>query len=358
METYVFHLCRELQRRGHQSDVATLNYLFTDNKSLPAYQQVYDTNVIRLPSLGTARYFIAPRLLELVPRYDLIHVHGVDFFVDLLGVFRRVHGTPVVLSTHGGFFHTEWFPSFKKAYFNTMTRLALRGVDRVIACSPRDQELFAPLTSRLCLVENGIDYATFAALEKKPQGQSMIFIGRISKNKRIDRLIKVIARVREKNTKATLTIVGPDWEGLKDGLEKTAEELGISSAVSFTGELPQKEVLDALASARLFVSASDYEAFGLSAMEAMASGTVPVLNNIAAFQEFVESGVNGFLADFTDEDSAAETLLAALELSPDKLREIGARAKETASHYNWEKKAGEIIKIYKQVIASHKGKFA
>src|SRR5665811_247685 len=138
METYVSSLCRQLADRGHRSDVATLDYLFKTMTPLPAYERLDGTDVIRLPSKGTARYFFAPRLLELTPRYDLIHIHGVDFFIDMMGACKWMHGRPVVLSTHGGFFHTPWFPALKKTYFQTVTRMALTGVDRVIASSPKD----------------------------------------------------------------------------------------------------------------------------------------------------------------------------------------------------------------------------
>ncbi|MCL4310692.1 MAG: glycosyltransferase family 4 protein [Actinomycetota bacterium] len=353
METYVSSLCRELKERGHRSDVATLGYLFKSRKPLPPYQNVAGIDVIRLPSLGTARYFVAPRLLQLLPRYDLIHVHGVDFFIDLLGSGRRFHGKPVVLSTHGGFFHTAWFPSLKRAYFHTVTRMALHGVDRVIASSPRDEAMFAPVAPRLTLVANGIDFSGFAGLEKRIDGEKLLFIGRISKNKRVDRLIEMMAALGQTRPQARLTVVGPDWEGLRGGLEARMAALGIEDSVTFTGELPHGQMLDRLSQARLFVSAAENEAFGLSAMEAMASGTVPVLNDIEAFRGFVHSGENGFLTDFSTPATAAAAVAAALELPDGRLAKIGARAQATASRYDWGRVAEDIIEVYRQVLADH-----
>ncbi len=353
METYVSSLCRELGGRGHTSDVATLDYIFKNGRRLPSFERIDGINVIRLPSLGNPRYFLAPRLLELLPRYDLVHVHGVDFFADLLGALRRRHGKPVVLSTHGGFFHTGWHSSFKKIYFRTVTRSALRGVDRVIACSRGDEKLFSPLTRRICVVENGIDFAAFSAVKKKIEGEELLFIGRVSKNKRVDWLIEALALARKARPGATLTIAGPDWEGLQGGLEKLAGSYGVNGAVTFTGELTGRELLSGLARARLFVSASEYEAFGLSAAEAMASGTVPLLNDIEAFREFIDNGRNGFLASFDNAGAASTAIVAALELSKEQLAEIGGRAKKTASRYDWKQVTGEIIDVYKQVLSNN-----
>ena len=351
METYVSNLCRQLTRRGHRSDVATLDYIFKTGQRLPPYERIDGIDIVRLPSSGTPRYFFAPRLLELAPRYDVIHIHGVDFFVDLMGGLRDRHGVPVVLSTHGGFFHTDWLKTFKKAYFMTATRLSLRGVDRVIACSPKDEQLFSSVSSRVTLVENGIDYQRFAAVEKQPDEGTLMFVGRLSRNKRVDRLISVLARVRERRPNARLMVIGPDWEGLRPGLERLAVKLGLDAAVTFTGKLSEAEMLAALSRARLFVSASEYEAFGLSAMEAMATGTVPILNRIPAFAGFIDDGSNGFLADFADGGMAAQTLIAALDLPDERLAQIGAQARLTASRYDWNEVAGKIEEIYMQVAA-------
>ncbi|MHB9111982.1 MAG: glycosyltransferase family 4 protein [Thermoleophilia bacterium] len=374
METYVSSLCRQLAGRGHRSDVATLDYLFKTMTPLPAYERLGGTDVIRLPSMGTARYFFAPRLLELAPRYDLIHVHGVDFFVDMLGTCKWMHGRPVVLSTHGGFFHTPWFPALKKAYFQTVTRMALTGVDRVIASSPKDEQLFSRISGRVTLVENGIDYETFAGVEKRVGGatvgagaanaadadshaatspDNLVFIGRISKNKRVDRLLEMMAILRRTRPEATLTVIGPDWEGLQAGLETQARGLGLSDAVRFTGVLPQDEMLDILAGARLFVSASEYEAFGLSTVEAMATGTVPVVNHIPAFSDLVADGETGFLADFSDPAAAAATVATALELPDGQFQAMGADAKTAASRHDWSQVVEQIIDIYEEVIAPH-----
>lgn len=353
METYVSSLCRQLADRGHRSDVATLDYLFKTMTPLPAYERLDGTDVIRLPSRGNARLFFAPRLLELAPRYDLIHVHGVDFFVDMLGSCKRIHGRPVVLSTHGGFFHTPWFPALKKAYFQTVTRMALTGIDRVIASSPKDEQLFSRISGRVTLVENGIDYQTFSRVEKQPGGENLVFIGRVSKNKRVDRLLEMMALLRRTRPEATLTVIGPDWEGMQTGLEAQAEGLGLGGAVRFTGVLPRKEMLDLLAGARLFVSATEYEAFGLSTVEAMATGTVPVVSRIPAFIDLVNDGETGYLADFNDPAAAAAIVEQALELPEARLQAMGGAARNAASRHDWGEVAGQIVNIYEEVIAGH-----
>lgn len=351
METYVSNLCRQLTLRGHRSDVATLDHLFSGDRRLPPHECIDGIDVIRFPSRGNARYFFAPRLMEALPRYDLIHIHGVDFFVDMLGTLSRFHDKPLVLSTHGGFFHTQWFPSLKKAYFNTVTRNSLKGVSRIIASSPKDRELFATVTDNISLVENGIDYELFSGAGREPAGNKLLFVGRISLNKRVDRLLEALARVRESHPDAELIVAGPDWEGLQQGLEQQAAELGITDAVTFTGSVSQERLLELMAAARLFVSASEYEAFGLSTVEAMAAGLVVVVNRIQAFEDIVDDGETGLLTDFSDPDAAARVISSSLEM--EEAEQMGRRAREAAARYDWRSVAVEIIAIYEEVLTGN-----
>lgn len=351
MEDYVTNLCRQLRLRGHGSDVATLDYLFKSGTPLPPYGRHDATDIIRLPSRGNARYFFAPRLMELAPRYDLVHIHGVDFFVDLMGSLRQRHGKPVVLSTHGGFFHTPWFPTFKKAYFHTLTRHSLRGVDCVIASSPVDEQLFRQVSTRVRLVENGIDFDAFAGITRKTTPGRVVFVGRLSRNKRVDRLLKTLARARETNPGINLTVIGPDWEGLGGGLKKQAAELGFGDAVRFTGPVSREELLDELAHAHLFASASEYEAFGISTVEAMAAGAVAAVSNIQAFSDIIDDGRTGFLVDFDDVDDAAGLINSILDLPLERIAALGNAAREAARRYDWQTVAGEIVAIYEEVVA-------
>ena len=112
-------------------------------------------------------------------------------------------------------------------------------------------------------------------------------------------------------------------------------------------------MLDTLASASLFVSASEYEAFGLSTVEAMATGTVPVVNLIPAFEGLVDDAETGYLTDFSDPGAAAAVVLKALELPAGQLEKMGAAARLASSRYDWSGVAEEIIHIYEEVLASH-----
>jgi glycosyltransferase involved in cell wall biosynthesis len=82
----------------------------------------------------------------------------------------------------------------------------------------------------------------------------------------------------------------------------------------------------------------------------MSSGTVPVVNDIPPFRAAIEPGETGFIADFCDVHQAADTLLEALALDQDRLRQIGDLARRSVAKYSWENVAAELEQLYRRVV--------
>ena len=64
-----------------------------------------------------SRYPIAPSVLRHIKDADLVHVHAIDFFFDYLAWTKPLHGRTLVVSTHGGFFHTPYAARLKRVWF-------------------------------------------------------------------------------------------------------------------------------------------------------------------------------------------------------------------------------------------------
>jgi alpha-1,3-mannosyltransferase len=349
VERFVMDLSHHLQRRGIRSEVLTLNRCFYLPGTLPTRETVFGISVVRIPYLGGQRLFFAPGVLRFVPDYDVVHVHNVDFFADFLTLTKLLHRKPVIVSTHGGFFHTKKLALFKNLYFRTVTRLLLPHADRVLAVSGPDRDLFAPLVSRITLVENGVDFGRLAGVRKAIEPGLLLYVGRLVSNKRVDNLIRGLALVRRAVPQAHLALVGCDYEGIADRLSELAAAQGVAEAVTLAGQVPDPVLSDWLTRAHLFVSASEYEGFGISVLEAMSTGTVPVVNALPAFRAFIEHGENGFLTDFSDPEQAARTLVRALQTDLDALAILGQRARQTAAGYAWDNVISSFISIYSEI---------
>jgi len=352
MESAVEGLSRAVQDAGHEVRIVTLRKMFGTGQSAPAQSVVNGLHVSRIRHWGTRRYPIAPSVLKHLDDSDLLHIHAVDFFVDFLTLTRKWHGRPIVLSTHGGFFHTRWLNWLKSAYFRTITRQALKHVAAVICVSEHDYEIFSTIVPKkqMHLVRNGVQLESYANVKKTITPGLLVGIGRVSENKRIDRLIHAVAELRRTGSDVQLIWAGPDEEGRIEQLRKEAYQAGVSDSVEFTGRVEGVELERLLAHANLFVSGSSYEGYGLSTIEAMSSGTVPVVTRVGIHPQIIRNGKSGFLVD-SDAASLANGLRTALDTEPGALAKIGQQAREISGECTWPRAVQAYLDIYGSVLA-------
>ena len=89
------------------------------------------------------------------------------------------------------------------------------------------------------------------------------------------------------------------------------------------------------------ISASEYEGFGISVLEGMASGCVPILNDIPSFNEILNNC--GFVIDFSEHEAAANKILEILKTDISKIRKS---ARKEVKKYDWEKIVKKWEKVY------------
>jgi alpha-1,3-mannosyltransferase len=236
-------------------------------------------------------------------------------------------------------------------YFRTITSFILKHADRVVASSSHDFEIFASLVPDIKLIENGVDYSRLANVHKDIESGLMLYIGRLASNKRVDNLIRCLAKVRESIPYAHLALVGLDLDNIAQPLRDLARNLGVADAVTITGQVSDTELAQWLSRAHIFVSASEYEAFGISVLEAMSTGTIPVVNCLKSFQNFIQDGKSGFLTDFAQPDKAALVIAGVLQTGREELFILGKLAKETSARYDWKNTVKSFIEVYREICA-------
>ena len=96
-------------------------------------EEMGGVEVRRVRWWGSTRYPVAPGVIKHIKDADIVHIHGVDFILDYLALTKVLHKKPLVLSTHGGFFHTAYAAGLKKVFFNVVTRTSLRATGYVLA---------------------------------------------------------------------------------------------------------------------------------------------------------------------------------------------------------------------------------
>lgn len=346
LEDYVENLAREQLAAGHQVLVITLDTDFQTGEKLPARETYNSLDIHRVSWRFSQRYSLCRPDMATLNTADIVHVHAIDFFVDYLSAMKRlgVLAAPLVVSTHGGFFHTEKNLRLKNLFFRTVTRATLAKADAVLSCSTNDQALFSTISDQAQLINNGIRLHKFGELEAAEQGDDIVYLGRFSSNKRMHWLIEAYAALG--NPRGLLKIIGRSKTGDVESLVALIDMLGCADRVQLVLDVSDDTIARHLCTARFTVSASEYEGFGLGVVELMSYGLVPLLSSAPpSFTDFVRDSGSGQLFDYRFEDfeRAYEALIS--QWSP-----IAAQgARHYAAQFSWVSVAKDIQAVYERV---------
>lgn len=347
LEDFVANLARTQIETGIDARVLTLDRQFTrPDVILPADDVLGPIPIRRIPFRGSTRYPIAPSFLTALGDADLVHVHAIDFFYDALAATRLLHGKPLVATTHGGFFHTDAHSRLKKLWFAGPTRLSALAYRAIVACSAQDEATFAAIAgSKVVLIENGVDIGKLAGRARATKSKRLVSIGRLAANKRPDRLLAALQRLVATDRDWHLSIVGAesDWSAERLGAE--IERLGLGAHVDLHVGLDDAGLARVVGGASLFVSASEYEGFGIALVEAASAGLGIVVNGNTAFRELAGRHKGIRLTDFADADTAAAAIRAAHDALPE-LR----RVPDWVGAYAWPSVAARYGEVYRRAL--------
>jgi phosphatidylinositol alpha 1,6-mannosyltransferase len=204
--------------------------------------------------------------------------------------------------------------------------------DAVTAPTPRAVELLVRSAGLVDAfpVSCGIDAERYHAAPPDPAATpTILFVGRMDQEKRVDELIKAFAALPP-GVAARLELIG-------DGPERSAwtaltEGLGITERVRFRGFVSEEELVEAYATAAVFCMPGIAELQSLVTLEAMASGTPVVAADAMALPHLVRPGRNGWL--YTPGDVLElSTRLSALLTDPALRRRMGAASLDIVAEH-------------------------
>lgn len=352
LEDVVANLCRSLVSRGFRVRVITLNSLFSDpERALLDRETIDGIEIVRIPWKGSTRYPVAPDVFKHLKEADLVHVHAIDFFFDALAWGWPLHRKPMVATTHGGFFHTKNHALIKKIWFNVTTRLSSMAYRTVIGCSQADKRLFDQIAaSKTLLIENGADTQKFANAASQTPVRRMITLGRFSSNKRIDHLLSTMKSLKSLNENWHLDIVGVPSDHSEQDLRAQIAALGLESSVDLHIGLSNAAISALMGQSSLFASASEYEGFGLVAIEAMSAGLVPVLHPNDAYRDLADKHSTVEMVDFSSAEKAAELIEKVFAKLQNNGQSLRTEAIATAQNYSWDSVSDKYVDAYKRAV--------
>jgi len=198
----------------------------------------------------------------------------------------------------------------------------------------------------------GLDRKIFTPDLNLPRENIFLSIGRIQEQKRQLETIKFLNNFRKIDSNFLCYFIGgPSGKSGDDylvELKESVKEFNLESHVEFLGNLPQTKIKNFMNKSKLLIHTSQYETFGLVAIEANSMG-VPILSiNTGSLIEIIENNKNGyFVEDFMD--NHANNFVKDLLNDEDYFNNVMNQCIQKSEKYNWEVTADSLLKAYQDV---------
>lgn len=375
MNVYVRELARELGSRGILVDIFTRR----ESESQPEVDHSIGPNVhvvhVTAGGLGVADpNNLASTTQEFaggVHKYATRHNRGYDVIYAnywLSGkaaeVLRRSWNIPLIQM-----FHT--LGAMKNRIANqpmidprVMGEMEIiRHADRIVAATQAEYTqllwLYRADRRKVSIVPPGVDAARFAPVPRekaraavglRENQRMMLFVGRLEPLKAVDTIIKAASLLQTADPSllegVRFTIVGGDAHNPeRRKLATLAESLGVSHLIDFAGSKDHTQLPYYYSAAEALLMPSDYESFGMAALEAMASGTPVIASGVGGLQYLIKDGETGYLVPVRDAEALATSLCRLLSHPSDRQR-MGTNAAAVAQGYDWKIIASKLIEVF------------
>lgn len=334
---YLLPFFRKLVERGHQVHVACRVTGFAD-MLIGAGMTVHDLPFTRrLTPWRDYRCYRQLKVLIAREGFDVVHTHNPKD-----GVLGRTAAwktkVPRVIHTCNGFYFSHRSSALRKRLVLAAERFAARRCHLVIFVNSEDLALAAARKmvgpGKARLIYNGVDTARFHPGEEPdlrrelgipPQGVVIGYLGEIRREKNLEVLLRAAARILPRHPDLYLVLAGdaslePEEP---DRLRKLASRLGMEDRLILTGFRRDPERLHRLLD--LYVLPSSREGFGVTVIEAMASGTPVIACRVRGPREIIDDGLDGLLVKDRDPEELADAISFLLE-TPEAARAYTERA--------------------------------
>jgi D-inositol-3-phosphate glycosyltransferase len=396
MNVYVREMTRQLGVMGVHVDVFTRS----QNEHVPhiLHDLGYGNRIVHLPA-GPEYPLPKKELLTYLPKfvegirgfadskgitYDLIHSH---YWMSGMAAIelKKIWNIPYIQM-----FHTLGLMKNRVAqtpeevegeYRIEGEREVLRTADKIIASTTAEYAqllwLYQADEKKIVVLSPGVDIGRFYPIpadEAKeyigipPCRRMILFVGRIEPLKGLDVLIEAIGIMHKdevfKHDPFCLAIIGgePDDSTEQADIEMSriialTEQYGLTDLVTFLGKRSQDSLPYYYSAAEAVVVPSQYESFGMVALEAMACGTPVVASQIGGLAYLVQDGVTGYTIPVDEPVELANRLTILLQ--DQNLRDrMGKQAVQVAHNYAWDKIASKMLTVYDELLSNSTGDHA
>mgnify|MGYP006268696791 CR=1 FL=1 len=299
----------------------------------------------------------APRISREIAAFqpDIIHAHRVTSYGYIAMRAMKISQAPGIISVWGEDIFS--FPRRSPLHRWFTTRI-LTAASQILSTShvmKQETLKYVEPDQDIAVTPFGVDTSRFTpnlARRTSQQSVTVVTVKKLRPRYGVDVLIRAWAEARREvaaDIDLRLEIIGEGPQ--RQELEELADNLGVSSQITFRGRIPHEEVPGALAQADIFaaLSVTDDESFGVAMVEASAAGLPVVSSRVGGIPEVVKDGETGILIPPGDTAAAAEAI-ARLAQDADLRGRLGSAGRNyVLDRYDWTANAAHMGAIYHEV---------
>ena len=200
-------------------------------------------------------------------------------------------------------------------------------------------------------INPGVDYELFVPDQSIHRENIFLSIGRIQQQKGQLETLRFLNLFKEVETDFMCYFVGGPSGSSGDEylseLKESVKELSLSSHVEFLGNLPQVDIRNLLNSAKLLIHTSQYETFGLVAIEANSMGVPVLTTNNGSMQEIITNKENGYLVDGLDYQDVSISIKNLIN-DDQYFEERMIKCMNKSKDYKWENTVDKLLDLYQE----------
>ena len=362
-EETVFHLANQISKNN---EVHVFTSDRKNGKIINKKEELFNNiKIHRSSTFFRYRYYVAfyPSLLINLLKYDLdvIHTNSLGFlWHDLCLLIKKLQSpkTKIIITPHGPFMALKnygFFQILAKLIISFIDRLFCGLYDKVIEVNPYQSSWLVGYgfkDSDIVHIPNGIDSSLLkitknnSVLKKNNLNNKLVisYVGRLHKYKGIDQVLKVLPDLIKIKKNIVFVMMGQEGDYINE-LKNLVDSNNLNNSVRFLIDKSDGEKFAILQDSEIFVLPSEWEAFGVSILEAMAKSNA-VISTTTEGGRFLINKDNGLLYDFGDLNALKSCFIKlinndSLRLSMQKCNHI------KASSFTWQNISKDVENIYK-----------
>jgi glycosyltransferase involved in cell wall biosynthesis len=280
---------------------------------------------------------------------DLLHCHDWITVPGALELRRRT-GLPLVFTVHS----TEYDRSAglnPQSWVEDIERRGVREAQKVIAVSEYTKDLvedrYGADPAKVRAIHNGVNFTELHdADDREYEGRdgTVLFLSRLVRQKGPLFFLEAAERVLEQAPQARFIVTG-QGSMLEECIEYTIDH-GIADRVHFTGYVADEDLADVYDRSEVYVLPSVSEPFGITVLEAMATGVPTIVSKTSGVGEALDHVLK---VDFWDTDELADMILSLLD-SQALREEMGSRGGQEVQSFAWEDTCQATHELYRELI--------